>query len=185
MVIITIYSDGEGEFQKLKTLFANFGISHLMTPPHTPQYNGIVERRHRYIIETGLTLLHQYGLPLKFWSHAFQTTTYLINRLPTHNCSPFQALFGDVPNYSKLRIFCCLCFPWLHPYNNHKLEPGSRSYIFLGYSPTQNAYKCFDPFTIRIFISRHVVFDESVFPSLSTAQPSTFIPTLSPPSDDL
>jgi len=41
------------------------------------------------------------------------------------------------------------------------------------------------PFTIRIFISCHVVFDESVFPSLSTAQPSTFIPTLSPPSDDL
>jgi len=171
--IISIYSDSGGEFQKLKPLFANFGISHLMTPPYTPQHNGTAERRHRHIIETGLTLLHQSGLPLKFWSHAFQTATYLINRLPTpilNNCSPFKAIFGDVPNYSKLRVFCCLCYPWLCPYNNHKLEPRSRPCIFLGYSLTQSAYKCFDPSTNRLFISRHVVFDESVFPSLPTDQ---------------
>jgi len=85
-----------------------------MTPPHTPQHNSIAERRHRHIIETGLTLLHQSDLPLKFWSHAFQTATYLINRLPTpilNNRSPFHVLFGEVPNYSKFHAFGCLCFP--------------------------------------------------------------------------
>ena len=186
--IISIYSDGGGKFQKLKPFLAKFGISHLMTPPHTPQHNGIAERRHRHIVETGLTLLHQSNLPLKFWSHAFQTATYLINRLPTpilHNRSPFHALFGDIPNYSKLRIFGCLCFLWLRPYNHHKLEPRSRPCIFLGYSLTQSAYKCFDPSTNHIFLSRHVVFDETVFPYLSFAQHSPYIPNSSPPSHDL
>jgi transposase InsO family protein len=173
--IISLYSDGGGEFQKLKPFLANFGISHLMTPPHTPQHNSIVERRHRHIVETGLTLLHQSDLPLKFWSHAFQTATYLINRLPTpiqNNRSPFHVLFGEVPNYSKLHAFRCLCFLWLRPYNKHKLEPHSRPCIFLGYSLTQSAYKCFDPTTNRIFLSRHVVYDETIFPSLSSAQHS-------------
>jgi len=175
--IISIYSDGGGEFQKLKPFLAKFGISHLMTPPHTPQHNGIAKRRHHHIIETGLTLLYQSNLPLKFWSHAFQTATYLINRLPTpilHNRSPFHALFGDIPNYSKLRIFGCLCFPWLRPYNHHKPEPRSRPCIFLGYSLTQSAYKCFDTSQNRIFLSRHVVFDETVFPYLSFAQHPPF-----------
>jgi len=159
-----------------------------MTPPHTPQHNGIAERRHRHIVETGLTLLHQSNFPLKFWSHAFQTATYLINHLPTpilNNRSPFHALFGEVPNYSKLRVFSCLCFPWLRPYNNHKLEPCSHPCIFLGYSLTQSAYKCFDPLKNRIFLTRHVVFDESVFPSLSSTQQSPSIINSSHPSDDL
>jgi histone deacetylase 1/2 len=186
--IISIYSDGGGEFQKLKPFLAKFGISHLMTPPHSPQHNGIAKRRHRHIIKTGLTLLHQSNLPLKFWSHAFQTTTYLINHLPTpilNNRSPFHALFGDIPNHSKLCIFGCLCFPWLRSYNHHKLEPRSRPCIFLGYSLTQSAYKCFDPSKNHIFLSRHVVFDETIFPYLSSAQHPPSIPNSSPPSDDL
>ena len=159
-----------------------------MTPPHTPQYNGIAERRHRHIVETCLTLLHQSNLPLKFWSHAFQIATYLINRLPTpilNILSSFHALFGEIPNYSKLHIFGYLCFPFLHPYNNHKLEPRSRPCIFLRYSLTQSAYKCFDPSKNRIFLSCHMVFDETVFPSLSSAQHPPSISNSSSPSDDL
>ena len=43
----------------------------------------MVERRHRHIIETGLTLLGQCKDPLKFWCYAFETSVYLINRMPT------------------------------------------------------------------------------------------------------
>lgn len=115
--------------------------------------------------------MHQASMPLSFWSHALQTAVYLINRLSTpilsNNMSPFTALFGDPPNYSKLRIFGCLCYPWLRPYAKNKLEPRSRPCIFLGYSLTQIAYKCFDPSSNRVFISRHVTFDESIFPYAS------------------
>lgn len=59
------------------------GIQHLKTPPHTPQHNGTAERRHKHIVDTGFTLLHQAKLPHKYWSYAFQSAVYLINRLPT------------------------------------------------------------------------------------------------------
>ncbi|KAJ0083678.1 hypothetical protein Patl1_29526 [Pistacia atlantica] len=131
--------------------------------PYTPQQNGVSERRHRHLVETGLTLLHDASLPLSYWPHAFQTATYLINGQPTpllQNKSPFEALFGQRPNYHKLRKFGCLCYPLLKPYNTTKMETKSTPCIFLGYSPNQNAYKCMDPLTKRIYISRHVTFDE-------------------------
>ena len=145
--IVSLYSDNGGEYIGLKNYLAAHGISHLTTPPHTPQHNGMAERRHRHITNTGLTMLHQASLPLSFWPYAFQTATYLINRLPTPILqlkSPFESLFGDIPNYLKLRVFGCLCYPWLRPYVKHKLEPRSRPCVFLGYSLTQSAYYCFD-----------------------------------------
>lgn len=85
--------------------------------------------------------------------------------------SPYQILFGEPPNYEKLRVFGCLCFPWLRPYNNHKLQDKSQRCIFLGYSTSQSAYFCLEPTTQRIYMSRHVHFVESEFPyrSMKTA----------------
>ena len=81
--IVTLYSDGGGEFLGLKPFLEKHGIQHLLTPPYTPQHNAPAERRHRHVVETGLSLLHHASLPLTFWTYAFQTAVYLINRLPT------------------------------------------------------------------------------------------------------
>jgi len=56
--IVSMYSDNGGEYVKLKEYFATYGITHLTTPPPTPQHNGTVERHHRHIVDTGLTMLH-------------------------------------------------------------------------------------------------------------------------------
>jgi hypothetical protein len=56
--IVSLFSDNGGEFIKLKSFLANNGISHLTTPPHTPEVNGTAERRHRHVVETGRALLH-------------------------------------------------------------------------------------------------------------------------------
>ena len=55
--IMTLYSDNGGEYIALTEFFATHGISHLTTPPHTPEHNGFAEHRHRHIVETGLALL--------------------------------------------------------------------------------------------------------------------------------
>nr|KYP71076.1 Retrovirus-related Pol polyprotein from transposon TNT 1-94 [Cajanus cajan] len=81
-----------------------------------------------------------------------------------HMKSPLQVLFGCVPNYIKLQIFGCLCFPWLTPYTPNKLVPKSKPCVFLGYIPTQSAYYCLDPQSSKIFTSRHVQFVEDIFP---------------------
>lgn len=98
---------------------------------------------------------------------ALQQHVYLINRMPSKTIdmdSPYLRLFGATPNYSKLRVFGCLCSPWLRPYTTNKLEPRSTSCVFLGYSLTQSAFLCFDPLTSRLFVSRHVHFVENQFP---------------------
>lgn len=46
----------------------------------------------------------------------------------------------------------------------HKLHPRSMRCIFLGYPPDHQWYRCNDPSTDRVLVSRHVVFDETVFP---------------------
>ncbi|BAB10876.1 polyprotein [Arabidopsis thaliana] len=168
--IRTLYSDNGGEFIGLRPFLAAHGISHLTSPPHTPEHNGLAERKHRHIVETGLALLTHASLPKTFWTYAFATAVYLINRMPTEvlqGTSPYVKLFQMSPNYLKLRVFGCLCYPWLRPYNTNKLEARSTMCVFLGYSLTQSAYLCLDIATNRIYTSRHVQFVESSFPFAS------------------
>lgn len=159
----------------MSKFLAKNGIIHLTSPPHTPKHNGFSERRHRHLVETGLALLSHASIPISYWSYALTAATYLINHLPTtilSNFSPFECLNGSPPNYTKLRVFGCLCYPWLRPYTKHKLEARSTPCIFLGYSQTQSAYLCLDPSTNRIFISRHVQFHETCFPYSKIPSPS-------------
>ena len=106
-------------------------------------------------------------MPLLYWEDAFTTAIFLINRLPTpilNNLSPSEMLYNRVPDFSFLRVFGCACWPNLRPYNRHKLDFRSKSYIFIGYSVNHHGYKCLDLSTGRVYVSRHVVFDETMFP---------------------
>lgn len=126
--ILSLYTDGGGEYKSLDSYLSLHGIQHLSTPPYTPQRVALAERRHRHIVETARTLLHEASLPPQFWSFACHHTVYLINCLPTSyldNQSPFQRLLRKSPNYNSLRIFGCLCYPWLKPYSKNKLESKS------------------------------------------------------------
>ena len=162
--IKTLYSDNGGKFIALKSYILLHGITHYTTAPHTPQQNGVSERHHRHLVETGLTLLHDAHLDFSYWPYAFQIASYLINRQPTpllQEKSPFEVLFGQTSNYLKLKKFGCICYPLTRPYNSNKMQPKSKACLFLGYSPTQNAYKCLEPQTKKFHFSRHVLFDET------------------------
>ena len=58
-----VQTDWGGEYRKLSTFFQTIGIHHRLIFPHTHEQNGTVERRHRHIVETGLTLLGQCKAP--------------------------------------------------------------------------------------------------------------------------
>jgi histone deacetylase 1/2 len=53
--ICHVQSDWGGEYHNLNTFFHKLGITHRVACPHTHQQNGSVERKHRHIVETGLT----------------------------------------------------------------------------------------------------------------------------------
>ncbi|KAI5350115.1 hypothetical protein L3X38_003006 [Prunus dulcis] len=91
---------------------------------------------------------------------------FFINRLPTAQLgqvSPYEKLFQRPPDYRFLKSFGCTCFPHLVPYNKHKLSSKSIKCIFLGYDNHYKGYKCFEPISRRVYISRNVTFDESDF----------------------
>lgn len=100
--------------------------------------------------------------------------------------SSYEKLFGHPPNISKLRVFGCLCYPWLRPYSAHKLEPRSSPCVSVGYFLTQSAYLCLDPATQRLYTSRHVDFVEYDFPfpklSASSSPP---VPVPIPPDSSI
>ena len=67
------------------------GITHQLSCPHTPQQNGVAERKHRHLVECSLTMFSHSHLPISYWSYAVSTTTHIINRLSTpilNNLSP-------------------------------------------------------------------------------------------------
>lgn len=55
----TLYSDNGGEYISLRCFLSDHGITHLTSPPHTPEHNGFAERKHRHVVEARLTLLGQ------------------------------------------------------------------------------------------------------------------------------
>jgi histone deacetylase 1/2 len=81
--IIHVQSDWGGEYLKLNKFFADHGISHRVSCPHTHQQNGMAERKHRHIVETGLTLLAHGSVPFRFWGDAFSTACFLLNHVPS------------------------------------------------------------------------------------------------------
>lgn len=97
--------------------------------------------------------------------------------------SPFQCLFNRTPNYDCLCTFGCRCFPHLVPYRTNKLYSKTKSCIFIGYSDSHKRYKCLNPDTSQVYIFRHVVFDESLFPYASFNLSSTLPPSESPPEE--
>jgi histone deacetylase 1/2 len=106
-------------------------------------------------------------MPFKYWDEAFLTVVHLINRLPSKAIqyqTPMERLFGDSGEYSLLRIFGCACWPNLRPYNKHKLNFRSKQCAFIGYSSLHKGYRCLDISMRCIYISRDIVFDETIFP---------------------
>jgi hypothetical protein len=113
------------------------------------------------------SLLFQASLPPVYWADSLHTATYLLNRHPTKTLdghTPFFALHGTQPSYTHLRVFGCACYPNMSSTAPHKLSPRTCLCVFLKYSSDHKGYRCLDLHSNRIIVSRHVTFDETMFP---------------------
>lgn len=118
-------------------------------------------------MEIGLTMFFLANLHMKFWVDTFLTTTYLINRLPSSSLGMntlYFKLYGKNLDYSSLHTFGCQCFPSLKHQGMNKFSRQNKSCVFIRYSPLHKGYRCLDPQTHKVFISWHVIFNESFFP---------------------
>lgn len=91
--------------KKVQDLFSQHGILHQRTCIYTPQQNGVVERRHRTLLEAARALMFQSSLPLKFWPYSILTATWMLNRVPSRILgwkTPYELLNMRVPEYHML-----------------------------------------------------------------------------------
>ena len=166
----TFRSDHGTEFfnQTLVSYLLDKGICQQASCVNTPAQNGRVERKHRQILNIARSLRFHSGLPIKYWGECILTASYIINRLPSPILdykTPFQCLYNDVPDYSLLKVFGCLCFASTH--DTDKFDPRALRCVFMGYLFDHKGYKLLNLETKQMFISRHVVFHETTFPFLS------------------
>lgn len=133
---------------------------------HTQQ-NGVVERKHRHLIQVARSLLFQSGLPQKFWGEAILTATFFINKLPSFVLqwkSPYEVLYHKPPDYNSLRIFGCLSYATIVDPHKHKFDERAKKCVLLGYVPHCKGLKLYDIEHKQVVVSRDVVFHEHVFP---------------------
>jgi hypothetical protein len=167
--IKTFQSDNGGEFTSLRSFFQDHGVVFQHSCVYTPQQNGVVERKHRHILQVARALKFQAHLPTLFWGECALTAVHIINRLPSPVLSlktPFELLFSKQPSFSHLRVFGCLTYA-TNVHISHKFAQRSIPSIFIGYPVGQKAYKLFDLSNKKIFTSRDVRFHETIFPYAS------------------
>ncbi|RVW40927.1 Retrovirus-related Pol polyprotein from transposon TNT 1-94 [Vitis vinifera] len=189
--IRVLRSDNAREYfsAQFTSFMSHHGILHQSSCAHTPQQNGVAERKNRHLVETARTLLlHSHSF--SFLGDAVLTACYLINRMPSsvlHDQIPHSLLFPDQPLYFlPPRVFGCTCFVHILTPGQDKLSAKAMKCLFLGYSRLQKGYRCYSLETHRYFISADVTFfeDSPFFSTTSESLPVSEvlpIPIVSPP----
>ena len=91
------------------------GIVSRLTPPGTPQWNGVSERRNRTLLDMVRSMLSHIDLPLSFWGYALETSAITLNRCPSKSVekTSYEIWSGKVPNLSFLKIWGCEAYQTL------------------------------------------------------------------------
>ena len=155
------------------------GIQREHTARATPQQNGAAERGNRTMAEGVTCMLSEARLPLSFWGEVLATFVYVRNRLPTaalpSTTIPFAA-FGRKPSLQHVRVFGCRAYVLIQKDQKKSLQPHSVACIFLGYSDEIKGWRCYNPVTKKVIVSRDVIFNEGEYPGLSTKSVLSGVP---------
>ncbi|KAI7952262.1 hypothetical protein MJO29_007893 [Puccinia striiformis f. sp. tritici] len=173
-----LITDGGGEFcnKTLSNILEESGVQHNISPPYTPQQNGIAERANRTILNMTRCILLQSNLASEWWAEAVKTACATTNCLPTLSKgrkSPVELMFGRKPNIAVFRPFGCKVWA-LKPeiYHERKFDSLAWEGILVGYANDYSTYKILRSDTKQLVNSKHVYFEENIFPGCSALRKS-------------
>ncbi|KAK4391531.1 Retrovirus-related Pol polyprotein from transposon TNT 1-94 [Sesamum angolense] len=108
-----------------------------------PQQNGVVECKHRSLLDIARSIMFQSSLPHRFRGDAILSATHLINRFPTVILAwktPYEILYNTTLSYSHLRTIGCLCFAIKLDPQRSKFDKRASKCVIIGYPPGQKTY---------------------------------------------
>ena len=108
-------------------------IVSLLTPPGTPQHNGVSEHHNRTLLDMVRSMISLTDLPLSFWGYALETAAFTLNRAPSKSVetTPYELWFGKKPKLSFLKVWGCDAY--VKNFQPDKLKPKSEKCVFIGY----------------------------------------------------
>tara|TARA_B110000037_G_C17122776_1_gene506603 strand:- start:2707 stop:5415 length:2709 start_codon:yes stop_codon:yes gene_type:complete len=167
----TWFTDGGGEFtsNNIRDFCEEFCIKRGFTVPYCSPQNGQAERLWGILQRCIRILLAHAGLPVRFWHYAAREAAWLHNHLPRHSnpnhCSPFEAVEGKRPDFSKVRVWGCLAYCTLRNDADKptRVSPTGVKAVNLGRDPKRNGWIVYIPSLNRITSSRDITFHEERF----------------------
>ncbi|KAK9043534.1 hypothetical protein V6N11_071870 [Hibiscus sabdariffa] len=132
-----------------------------LTPPGTPQWNGVSERRNRTFLDMVRSMMSHTDLPTSFWGYALETTAFTLNRVPSKSVqkTPNEMWNGKRPNMTFMKIWGCKAY--VKHQMSTKLEPKSEKCTFVGYPKETKGYYFYNE--SKVFVARTGVFLEKEF----------------------
>ncbi|KAK8975285.1 hypothetical protein V6N11_046782 [Hibiscus sabdariffa] len=161
--IKALQSDRGGEYlsQDFDELLKECGIVSQLTPPGTPQWNGVSERRNRTLLDMVRSMMSHADLPTSFWGYALETAAFTLNRVPSKSVqkTPHEMWTGRHPNMSFMKIWGCKGY--VKHQISTKLEPKSEKCTFVGYPKETKGYYFYNE--NKVFVARTGLFLEKEF----------------------
>ena len=135
--IDTVRTDGGGEFEgEFQSLLKELGIKRKTTPPHIPQYNGVMERALGLVRDKAVALLRgtTAGKSDRLWAEVMNYACEMSNRCTTTSSTPLSPHTNsgsDTGPFDHLIPFGTVGY-LQRPKPGHKLAPRGAKFIMLG-----------------------------------------------------
>lgn len=143
-----LQTDYEGEYtsQAFHDFCSSKGIVRQLTPPHTPQRNGVAERQHGSLLDITRCLLLDKTLPWHLWGGPVKAASIILNLRSTkrHPAITSNEFFsGKKPSITHLQIFGFPTFAHIPKTSRTKLEPRSEKCVLLSFDKDAKTYICY------------------------------------------
>ena len=145
-------------------------IVSLLTPPGTPQHNGVSERHNRTLLDIVQSMMFLTDLPLQFWGYALETAAFTLNRAPSKSVetTPYELWFGKKPKLSFLKVWGCDAY--VKKFHPDKLKPKSEKCVFIGYPKVTVGYTFYHRSEGKTFVAKNGSFLEKEFLSKEVSE---------------
>ena len=159
--------DNAGENVKgLKQVALKYGVEMEFTAPHTPQFNGIVERRFPVLIGKAKAMMHAAKLTVSakkmLWAEAVSTANDLYNyMIPAKRTeSPYKIMWKEEsPRLGKLVEFGRIGYVTNRSKIKSKMSSRSFKAIMVGYAKehSSDTFRMYNPTTRKVILTRDII----------------------------